>query len=208
MYDRQSTIEQFLGATAARQPTPGGGSVAALAGALAAAIGEMVLNYSIGKRDLAAHEPQLKPIGHDLQRARELLLQLMVEDQAAYAALTEIKKLPADSPQRADRLPAAILTCIRGPQAIGATAVAILELCDRSVEIVNRYLLSDLAVCTELAMATVRSAVHNCRVNLVELTDAADRASVEQSMSQLTSHALRLIQTVAPRIWKRHDAVR
>jgi formiminotetrahydrofolate cyclodeaminase len=41
IYERQTTIEQFLAATAARQPTPGGGSVAALAGALAAAIGEM-----------------------------------------------------------------------------------------------------------------------------------------------------------------------
>jgi formiminotetrahydrofolate cyclodeaminase len=166
----------------------------------------MVINYSIGKRDLAAFEPQLKPIAHDLQRARELLLQLMVEDQAAYAALTAIKKLPADSPERVDRLPAAVLTCIRGPQAIGATAVAILELCDRCVDIVNHYLLSDLAVCAELAMATVRSAVYNCRVNLVELTDPADRASVEQSMNQLMSHGLRLIQRAVPRIWARHEA--
>jgi formiminotetrahydrofolate cyclodeaminase len=206
MHDRTATIEQFLTATAARQPTPGGGSVAALAGALAASIGEMVLSYSIGKRDLAALEPQLKPIAHDLHRAREMLLQLMVEDQLAYAALTAIKKLPADSPERADRLPAAIVTCIRGPQAIGATAVAILELCDRCVDIVNHHLLSDLAVCAELAMATMRSAVYNCRVNLVELTDPADRASVEQSMNQLTAHGLQLIQRVVPRIWARHDA--
>lgn len=206
MHDRTATIDQFLTATAARQPIPGGGSVAALAGALAAAIGEMVLSYSIGKRDLASHEPQLKSIAHDLHRARDLLLQLMVEDQLAYAALSAIKKLPADSPERADRLPAAVVTCIRGPQAIGATAVAILELCDRCVEIVNHYLLSDLAVCAELAMATVRSAIYNCRVNLVELSEPADRASIEQSMKELSSHGLQLIQRIVPRIWARHES--
>src|SRR5882757_7676654 len=121
MYDEKTTVGEFLKATAARQPTPGGGSVAALAGALAAAIGEMVLNYSLGKKDLAQFTPQLTAAVHELQRARELLLQLMVEDQAAYEAFTTIKKLPADSAERADRLPAAILTCIRVPQSIGVT---------------------------------------------------------------------------------------
>jgi formiminotetrahydrofolate cyclodeaminase len=205
MLDRTATIVQFLAATAARQPTPGGGSVAALAGALSAAIGEMVLNYSVGKKDLVAHQEQLKTAVHELQRARELLLLLMVEDQAAYAAMTAIRKLPESSAERADRLPAAVLTCIRVPEAIGGTAVAILELCDRVVDIVNHYLLSDLAVCADLAMATVRCAVYNCRVNLGEVTDAADRKSIEATMNGLLAHGLRAIQHVAPRIWKRYE---
>jgi formiminotetrahydrofolate cyclodeaminase len=205
MYDRHTPIDQFLAATAARQPTPGGGSVAALTGALAAAIGEMVLNYSIGKKDLAQHESQLKSIAHELERARELLLQLMVEDQAAYEALRDARKLTPESPERAARLPASILTCIRVPQAIAAAAAAVLELCDRCVEIVNPYLLSDLAVCAELAMATVRAAGYNCRVNLPDVTDPADRISIEQTMNQMLAHALPIIQRVIPRTWKRID---
>jgi glutamate formiminotransferase/formiminotetrahydrofolate cyclodeaminase len=205
MHDRHTSIDQFLTATAARQPTPGGGSVAALAGALAAAIGEMVLNYSVGKKDLAQHEPQLKSVARELAHARELLLQLMVEDQAAYEALRDARKRPADSSERAARLPATILTCIRVPQAIGAAAGAVLELCDRCVDIVNPYLLSDLAVCAELAMATVRSAGYNCRVNLADVTDPADRTSIERTMNQMLAHALPIIQRVIPRIWKRID---
>ena len=58
--DGSHSLNDFLTALAAKQPAPGGGSVAALAGALAAAMGEMVLNYSIGKKDLAAHEPTLR----------------------------------------------------------------------------------------------------------------------------------------------------
>ena len=52
MHDATHTIEAFLAATAARHPTPGGGSVSALTGALAAAMGEMVLNYSVNKKGL------------------------------------------------------------------------------------------------------------------------------------------------------------
>ena len=60
MYDANTKLADFLNAAAAKQPTPGGGSIAALAGALAASMGEMVLNYSIGKKSLAEHEPALR----------------------------------------------------------------------------------------------------------------------------------------------------
>ena len=58
--DANASLNDFLNAAAAKQPAPGGGSVAALAGALAASMGEMVLNYSVGKKSLVAHEPELR----------------------------------------------------------------------------------------------------------------------------------------------------
>src|ERR1700753_1413447 len=94
MHDAGMTINEFLAAAAARQPTPGGGSIAALAGALGASMGEMVLNYSIGKKGLEAFEDELKPALKQLNRARGLMLDLMVEDQNAYAFLTASRKLP------------------------------------------------------------------------------------------------------------------
>ena len=57
MFDASTSLDSFLTAAAAKKPTPGGGSVTALVGALAASMGEMVLNYSIGKKDLAAYAP-------------------------------------------------------------------------------------------------------------------------------------------------------
>src|SRR5947208_13252171 len=94
MYDQNTTLKDFLNAAAARQPTPGGGSVTALAGALAASMGEMVVNYSIGKKGLEAFQGELKPAVEELHRARGLLLRLMAEDQAAFQALTTARKLP------------------------------------------------------------------------------------------------------------------
>src|SRR5207253_4093544 len=100
-----------------------GGSVTALAGALAAAIGEMVLNYSVGKKGLEAQQDKLKIVLAELTKARELFLQLMVEDQLAYEALTAAKK-GGD----ASTTDVALLAAIRIPQAISATALAIVEL--------------------------------------------------------------------------------
>src|SRR6185437_6221235 len=171
MHDASMTISAFLAAAAAKQPTPGGGSVAALAGALAASMGEMVLNYSAGKKSLAAYEAEIQASLAEFARARMLLLGLMVEDQAAYESLTAAKKLPETSSERAGEFNVALLASIRVPQAMGTTGLAILELAEKLVDKVNPFLLSDLAVCCELAMATVRCAAYNVRANLPDLTD-------------------------------------
>ena len=204
MYDQNKSISEFLNATAAKQPTPGGGSVTALCGALAAAIGEMVLNYSVGKKDLAAHQTDLKAGLSELTRARTLLLGLMVEDQVAYEALTAAGKLPASDPNRQNELDVALVACIRVPQAMGATALAILAEADRLVDKVNFHLLSDLAVCCELAMATVRSAGYNVRVNLPDLQDPRDRTRVQSEADHLLSRATHVVSRAVGRIWARH----
>ncbi|HSU65485.1 MAG TPA: cyclodeaminase/cyclohydrolase family protein [Tepidisphaeraceae bacterium] len=203
-YDSNNTIAQFLDGTAAKQPAPGGGSVTALVGALSAAIGEMVLNYSVGKKGLEAHQPQLQAALKELHRARQLMAELMVEDQTAYQALTAARKLTRDSAEWKSDYPPAVLASIRTPEAIAATAAAILATCDRLVDSVNFYLLSDLAVCAELAMATVRCGVYNVRVNQSSLTDASDRERVDQTIAQILLHATSLIQRVIPRIWDRN----
>jgi formiminotetrahydrofolate cyclodeaminase len=204
MYDQSTTIKQFLDAAGARQPTPGGGSVTALGGALAASMGEMVVNYSLGKKDLEAYADELKPALDEYRRAREMLTQLMAEDQQAYAALTAARKLPDGSPERASQMSASLAACIRAPQAMAATAAAVLELTDRIVNFVNPYLLSDLAICADLSMATVRCAVYNVRANLPDVTDEAERQRIEASLFELLSKAGMLIQQVSPRIWARH----
>jgi len=203
-YDRNTTIGQFLDASAAKQATPGGGSVTALVGALAASMGEMVVNYSVDKKGYEANRAELTEALAELRRARGMMLDLMVDDQTAYAALTAARKAPQGSAGREETISAALLAAIRTPQAIAATAAAVLALCDRLVEISNHYLLSDLAVSADLAMATVRCAVYNVRVNLADVTDVAGRHSIENEMGQVLAHAAVLIQRVSPRIWARH----
>jgi formiminotetrahydrofolate cyclodeaminase len=199
MHDATLSIAAFLDAAAAKQPTPGGGSIAALAGALAASMGEMVLNYSVNKKDLQSHRPELEAALAEFHRARQFLLGLMVEDQLAYTALTLARKQVG----RGAEFDAALLASIRVPQAIGTTAVALLELSGRLVDKVNHFLLSDLAVCADLAMATVRCASYNIRANLADVTDPAERARFEQSADQLVTRGITLIRDLSPRIWSK-----
>lgn len=195
----ESTIEAFLAAVAAKQPTPGGGAVAAICGALAAAIGEMVLNYSIGRKATPHLDPQLQPHLLSLTRARGMLLQLMVEDQEAFAAFTAAKKLPDDSAEKSKAVTDAQAACIAVPQAITATAVAILSVADAVVEISNRWLLSDLAVCCELAMAAARSGIHNVHANLGSV-DADAARKLEGDCAAELRRAIELVQKTMPRI--------
>jgi formiminotetrahydrofolate cyclodeaminase len=203
MYDPRTSIGEFLNAAAAKQPAPGGGSATALVGALAAAMGEMVLNYSVGKKNLVAYEPELKAALAEFTRARGLLIGLMVEDQVAFEALSAARKLP-ESPARQKDFDVALLACIRVPQAMAATALAILAEADRLVDKVNYHLLSDLAVCCELAMATLRCANYNVRVNLSDLTDPADRPRIEADAQQLLARATHVVSRAIGRIWARH----
>ena len=200
IYDASQTLDAFLRGAAAKQPTPGGGSVSALVGALSASMGEMVLNYSVGKKDLAQHESQLRETLSEFTRARQLLLALMAEDQAAYDALSGIRKGGGTTDPR---YAPALLACIRVPQAIATTAVAILDLVDKIADKINLHLASDLAVCAELAMATTRCAVYNVRVNLADVTDEAERRRFEMSNARTLSSAIALIQRSLNRIWSR-----
>lgn len=206
MFDRNTPIHAFLTAAAAKQPAPGGGSVAALTGALAASMGEMVINYSVGKKGLEAHQEELQKVLHELTRVRELMLGLMEEDQTAYASLTAAKKLPEGSAERNEQFPAALVASIRTPQAVGAAALAVLDLAERVVAKVNKWLLSDLAVCVDLATATVRCATYNVRANLGDVTDPKERASIDWAAVQMLGKAIDTAKRVGPAIWARHSA--
>jgi formiminotetrahydrofolate cyclodeaminase len=197
MHDASLPISAFLDAAAAKQPTPGGGSIAALSGALAASMGEMVVNYSVNKKDLQAHRPQLEAALGEFHRARQLLLGLMVEDQEAYTALTDARKQGGG-----EAFDVALLASIRVPQAIATTALALLEISDKLVDKVNHHLLSDLAVCTDLAVATIRCASYNIRANLPDVADLAERKRFEQSAAQLVRRGIALVNQISPRIWK------
>jgi methenyltetrahydrofolate cyclohydrolase len=204
LIESSATIAQFLDATAAKQPAPGGGSVTALVGALAAAIGEMVLQYSIGRKSvLPADDTKLRDALAEMTRARNVLVELMIEDQGAFAALSAARKACNDQGDRDPTFAAALLACIRIPQAIGATAGALLDLCAQVTPIANKFLISDLAVCAELSMATVRCAAYNVRVNLVDVSDPTDRQHFEDAINQIVVHGTERIRATMPAIWKR-----
>ena len=202
MYDSTQTIRDFLSAAAAKQPIPGGGSITALVGALAASMGEMVLNYSVGKKNLIQFDDELKKALTEFTRLRAIMVELMLEDQQAYQSISALRKLPEDSAERKANYPATLLACITIPHTIATSGLASLKLCEQLIDKANVYLLSDLAVCAELSMAAIRCGIYNVRVNLGESSAAEKKAMLDQC-DQLQKQGVALISKIIPEIWAR-----
>lgn len=155
------SVKAWLDRLAVKSPTPGGGSVAALAGALGSAVGLMALRYSQGRK---ANSPDDEfTISGAIDRFDKLagvLRQLVVEDQIAYASWRAAKDAKDDA-----ALAEAAVACLAVPAAVMAAGVSLLV---ESVAIepkCNPWLRSDLLVAGELATATVRCARHNVLAN-------------------------------------------
>ena len=172
---RSMTVEEFAERLASRTPTPGGGAVAAVTAAHAAALGAMVLEFTVGRSKWAAHEAANRTALARLGELRAAALALADRDAAAYGALNALWKLPADDPARASAWPAAVAEAIDAPQAILELAAEVARTCGPLGASTNQNLASDLAIACDLARVAARSAAHNVTVNLPSLDGPADR---------------------------------
>lgn len=188
-------LSDFLQSIASKTPTPGGGAVASTVGALAAALAQMVVAYSVGKKNLAQHEPTLQSSLKTLERARAVLLQLADEDAAAYGTVNELSKLPETDPRRAV-LPAAIAASVQVPLAVIAAAVDLLRHFQQLTPITNKQLKSDLAIAAVLADAAARASRWNVHVNVAFLPDPATRDASTQAAEGLLAESKRLCAAV------------
>lgn len=183
-------FDSLLESIAAKTPTPGGGAVASAVGALSAALAGMVVSYSLGKKNLAKHEPALQDAARRLAVARALLLQLADEDGAAYGAVNELSKLPETDPRRATELPPAVLASVQVPMAVLGACADLLRLMESLAPITNRHLRSDLGIAAVLAEATARSSRWNILVNAGSLPSQAEREGTLAEAERLSADCI------------------
>lgn len=171
------SVREFVAATADKTPTPGGGSVAGVVGALAAALGEMSLNFTRGKKKYAEHEPFYAHLGARLSHMRDMFAALVSDDVAAYTYYQETSKLP-DGPEKIEAVQTATAAAIQVPVEMTKLSLALLEdlrsLCDKC----NPWLISDLVAAAVLAVATARLSNYNVRINVPNLTDKEAAADI------------------------------
>ncbi len=172
-------IGVFLSALGAKSPTPGGGAVAAMTGATGAALARMEVRYSLGKKNLAEHQPALESADAALQRFEALLLGLGDEDAAAYGLVNELQKLPESDARRRSDLPAAEAAALSVPRAVLAACCDLLRMIETLAPMTNKHLRSDLAIAAVLAEAGAKSAWWNVRVNLSGAPVEAERIRAE-----------------------------
>ena len=183
------TVSEMLDAVAARQPTPGGGAIAALTVAMAASLGEMVLRYRIGRTDAAAHDALHGETLESLERLRSSAVEGADTDARAFERLSALWKLPADDQRRQAEWADAVAGAIDAPQHVIATGLAVLELLERVSPTVGTNLRSDLAIAALLARSGVHAAAWNVSVNLPQLADDARAADLEQETSRTVARA-------------------
>ncbi|MCW5754570.1 MAG: cyclodeaminase/cyclohydrolase family protein [Phycisphaeraceae bacterium] len=172
------TVRELMDEIAAKSPAPGGGAVASVVGSLAAALGNMVVAYSVGKKQFADHAGALEAASRRLTVARSMMLRLADEDAAAYQDFNELSRLPDDDERRKAEYPNAIQRCVQAPRAVLAATVDVLRLLETLAPITNRHLRSDLAIAAILCDTAARAASWNVRVNVPMLSSDAQKRIV------------------------------
>ena len=202
------SLDAFVGALAASAPTPGGGAASALAGALAAALGEMVGQLTVGKARYREVEPEVRRLLDALAERRGALLRLMDEDAAAYGRVAAAYALARGSEgERAARdaaVQAALVGAIEPPRQIGSAALEVVRLAGSIAEIGNPNVASDAGCAALLGEAAVRCATLNVLANVVLLRDrdagARARADAEARDAEAATLRERALAVVAARM--------
>src|SRR5882762_7270210 len=155
------TLDGWLDELAGGAPVPGGGSAAAVAGALAGALVAMVARLTLGRKAYAGAQARAAEILAEAEAVRSQLRRLADDDAVAYTRVSAANKLPKDSPARKLAVDEALIGAAQTP----------LAMAQEIGTIGNRNAHSDAKVAEALARAALAGAVENVRVNVGSLSE-------------------------------------
>lgn len=171
----EEPLKKYLDETASGAPTPGGGSVASLTGALSAALTSMVCNFTIGKEKYKDVEADVSKILSESEELRAKLLNLMVEDTLAYGEVSKAYNMPKNTPEekeaRSQAIQKALRVAMQAPLETAFYCHRIMKLNEPLVDKGNQNLISDVGVAVLLAESALRSAILNVEINLSYIKD-------------------------------------
>ena len=202
-------VSDLVARLATSDPVPGGGSASALAGAMAAALVEMVVALTVGRPAAADHEARLAEIGSAAAELRAQLLRLAEVDADAYAAVVAARRMPKDSDAersaRQERITISVRDATRAPLQVVLRSADALALAESLAPIGNRNAASDVGVAGLLAAAAMRGAAMNVEINLPSLPDddglrREARAALDSQLAGLGSRERALASAVGDRI--------
>jgi glutamate formiminotransferase / formiminotetrahydrofolate cyclodeaminase len=167
------SLNGWIDELASGSPTPGGGSAAALAGTLAAALVAMVARLTIGRKAYAGVAAQASGILAEAEQLRAELRQLVDEDALAYERVSRAYKIPKNDPGRVQAIDEALLAAARPPAEVVKRGRRLLALAQTIEQIGNKNAVSDARVAAMLAKTAIDGATENVNANLSGMTDRA-----------------------------------
>jgi len=190
-------VKEFADRLAAGVPTPGGGSASALAGCLAASLGSMVCDLTIGKPKYEAARPDMERAREALSGMRRDLVALVDRDAQAYDEVSRAMKLPRETPEektaRQEAMGKATQFATEIPVKTAETCLAVLEQVRIVAEKGNPNAVSDAGVAAHLAYTGLSGAALNVRINLPGIPDRDRASQIEERLARMEAGAERLL---------------
>ncbi len=186
-------VEAWLDELGSAAPAPGGGAVAAMSAATAAALVEMVGNLTVGRAAFADYEEQVTGVRDEARRLRRRALDQADEDAATFRALMAAYRLPRETGGQQQARRAAVQDRTRKaaavPLAVAATAAQVIALAEQLPGRSNPNVLSDVGVAAGTAAAAIEAAAVNVDVNLASLADPEARTALTGELDRYLAAA-------------------
>jgi len=207
MIEEQS-VRRFLDELASSAPTPGGGSAAAIMGAMGAALVSMVCHLTIGKKDYEGVEAEMLGTLGEAEALRQRLTAMIAADVQAFDSLMDAYGLPRGTQEEKLSRGAAIQQALKQatdvPLACAEACADVIDLARRVAPIGNRGVISDAGVASLAADAALRSAALNVYINAPLIKDAefvnSRRARLDRMLARCASSSDQTYDTVLGRL--------
>ena len=191
------SIKQYCELLGSSEPAPGGGSTAALAGALAASLTMMVVNLSIGKKSFEAQDEGIKDSVikefDNIKKIREDLYSLIDEDTKAFNMFMEAMRLPKETEEekaiRNERMQQAAILTLNVPMATMEKCYLILKNQKSIATYGNKNAVSDVGVGCHLALTGLEGALLNVNINLPGIKDETVKSNAKAKRNEMLAEA-------------------
>lgn len=185
----EQRVIDFVAATASKEPTPGGGAIAALTGATGAALAEMVANLTFGKKGYEEVQSEMEELQTKAEAIRNRMLELSQADADVFNIFMNALGLPKNTDEEKVARTAAIQHAYKDaamvPFEIGELAYQIFDLAELASKKGNQNLITDGIIAAINARAAVKAAFLNVRINLSGIKDEAFVANVSAKMNSI-----------------------
>jgi glutamate formiminotransferase/formiminotetrahydrofolate cyclodeaminase len=197
-------VAGFVDEVSRDTPAPGGGSIAALAGALGSALASMVVNLSVGKGEFDARYEELCDLAEKAQTVKDELIRAIDADTEAFNEVIAGMRMAKDTPEQIARRKMAIeagyKSAAKVPLRTAELCREVLDLCRAAADIGNLAVMSDAGVGALMARAGVQGAIHNVRINLPHTGDEDFIADMNSKLGSLLSESKEICEAVQQQV--------
>ncbi|MCA9731121.1 glutamate formimidoyltransferase [candidate division KSB1 bacterium] len=197
-------VTDFVDEVSRDTPAPGGGSIAALAGALGSALASMVVNLSIGKGEYDNRYEELCQIAEQAQTVKDELVRAVDADTEAFNEVIAGMRMPKDTQEqlavRATVIQSGYKSATKVPLRTAELCREVLGLCELAVGIGNEAVMSDAGVGALMAYAGIQGAIHNVRINLPHTKDENFIAEMKSKLGNMLAESREICESIQAKV--------